>query len=183
MTTKEIENIAYNHLWKKGAYLCFEVAAPKELVSRYHRERVDLLMYETTGVWKCFEIKNSVSDFRSSAKLSFWGDYNYYILNADIYPKVKDEIPDGIGVWLAYKPHEDMRGYMECVKKPKRRERLCSHEALMFALMQGLSREYKKYRKIKEKEEKVSKKSSKKKISKKNVDKLESLFEDNDFLL
>ena len=110
-------------------------------------------MYESTGIWKCFEIKNSVSDFRSSAKLSFWGDYNYYILNADIYESVKDEVPKDIGVWLAYKPDKS-KGWMECVKKPKKRERLCSHESLLFALMQALSREYKKYRKIKEKENK-----------------------------
>lgn len=132
-----------------------EVAAPRELVNKYHRERVDLLMYESTGVWKCFEIKNSVSDFRSSAKHSFWGDYNYYILNANIYQEVKDEIPKDIGVWLVYKP-EKSKGWMECVKKPKRREKLCSHESLMFALMQALSREYKKYRKLKEKEDKTS---------------------------
>lgn len=158
MTTNDIENIAYNHLWAKGKYLVFEVAAPRELVNKYHRERVDLLMYESTGIWKCFEIKNTVADFRSSAALSFWGDYNYYILNASIYNSVKDEIPEGIGVWLVHKP-ENSKGWMECVKKPKRRERLCSHESLMFALMQALSREYKKYRKIKCKE--VSKRRKK----------------------
>lgn len=151
MTTKEIENIAYNHLWAKGKYLVFEVAAPRELVNKYHRERVDLLMYESSGIWKCFEIKNTVSDFRSSAKLSFWGDYNYYILNAEIYETVKDEIPNDIGVWLVHKSNNS-KGWMECVKRPKKRKRLCSHESLMFALMQGLSREYKKYRKIKEQE-------------------------------
>lgn len=153
MTTKDIENIAYNHLWAKGKYLVFEVAAPRELVDKYHRERVDLLMYESTGAWKCFEIKNTVADFRSSAKLSFWGDYNYYILNADIYETVKDEIPKHIGVWLVHKPNNS-KGWMECIKKPKRQEKLCSHESLMFTLMQGLSREYKKYRKLKEKEDK-----------------------------
>lgn len=120
-------------------------------------------MYESIGLWKCFEIKNTVSDFRSSAKLSFWGDYNYYILNADIYESVKDEIPDGIGVWLAHKSNNS-KGWMECVKKSKKREKLCSHESLMFALMQGLSREYKKYRKLKEQEEK---KPAKKKTTKK----------------
>lgn len=150
MTTKEIEYIAYNHLWKKGWYGCFEVAAPRELVNKYHRERVDLLTYETTGIFRCYEIKNSVSDFRSSCKWSFWAEYNYFILNSDIYNTIKDEIPDGIGVWLVYKP-KGSKGWMECVKKPKRKEPLCSQESLMFALMQGLSREYKKYRKILEK--------------------------------
>lgn len=132
-----------------------EVAAPRELVNKYHRERVDVLMYESTGIWRCYEIKNSVNDFRSSAKLSFWGDYNYYILNADIYETVKNEIPDGIGVWIVYKP-DGCKGWMECVKKPKKREKLCSHESLMFALMQALSREYKKYRKLKEREKTIT---------------------------
>lgn len=147
MTTKDIEKIAYDHLWKKGRYLVFEVAAPRELEPKYHRTRVDLLMYESSGAWKCFEIKNSVQDFYSSNAISFWGDYGYYILNADIYEKVKKDIPDDIGIWLVHKP-ENSKGYMECVKKPKKMKRKCSHEALMFALMQGLSREYKKYRRL-----------------------------------
>lgn len=150
MTTKDIENIAYKHLWAKGKYLVFEVAAPRELINKYHRERVDLLMYETSGVWKCFEIKNNLQDFYSNAKISFWGDYGYYILNGEIYEKVKDEIPDGIGVYLVYKP-EESKGWMECVRKPKKMKRKCSHESLMFAMMQAMSREYKKYRKILEK--------------------------------
>ena len=66
----------------------------------------------------------------------------------DLYAKVKDEIPDGIGVWVIYEGCK----FMECVKKPKKRKRLCSHESLMFAMMQALSREYKKYRKILEKD-------------------------------
>lgn len=124
-----------------------EVAAPRELINKYHRERVDILLFEAPNIWKCYEIKNSVSDFHSSAKHSFWGDYGYYILNAEIYSKVKDEIPDDIGVWLVYKPDKS-KGWMECVKRPKKRKRLCSHESLMFALMQALSREYRKYRKF-----------------------------------
>ena len=65
------------------------------------------------------------------------------------YEKVKKDIPDGIGVWLVYES-----GSMDCVKKPKKQELKCSHEDMMFSLMQGLSREYKKYRKILEKKDK-----------------------------
>ena len=61
----------------------------------------------------------------------------------DLYPKVKEYSPDGIGVWVV----NDI-GTMSCVKNPKRRELLCSKEDMLFALMQGLSREYKKYRKL-----------------------------------
>lgn len=150
MTTKEIENVAYNHLWKKATYLVYEVAAPKTKKRQTkHRERVDLLCFELPGIWKCFEIKNSVSDFYSSASLSFWGDYNSYILNATIYDKVKKDIPKDIGVWLVY---EDKS--MSCIKKPKKMERKYTHEQLLFAMMQALSREYKKYRKILEKKDK-----------------------------
>jgi len=150
MTTKEIEHIAYKHLWKKATYLVFECAAPKTKKRQTrHRERVDLLCFELPGTWKCFEIKNSVTDFYSSAKLSFWGDYNSYILNAEIYDKVKDDIPKEIGVWLVYKDKS-----MACVRRPKKQERKYTHEQLLFAMTQALSREYKKYRKILEKKDK-----------------------------
>ena len=150
MTTKEIEHIAYKHLWKKGVYLVYEVAAPKtRRRETKHRERVDLLYFELPGTWKCFEIKNSVQDFRSDAKLSFWGDYNSYILNAEIYEKIKDDIPKEIGVWLVYKDKS-----MACVKRPRKMQRKYTHEQLLFAMTQALSREYKKYRKILEKHDK-----------------------------
>ena len=150
MTTKEIEHIVYKTFWKNGVYMVFECAAPKTKKRQTrHRERVDLLYFELPNIWKCFEIKNSVSDFYSSASLSFWGDYNYYILNADIYEKVKDDIPKGIGVWLVYKDKS-----MTCVRKPKKQERKFTHEQLLFAMTQALSREYKKYRKMLEKKDK-----------------------------
>ena len=66
---------------------------------------------------------------------------------------MKDDIPKEIGVWLVYKPQKNLREYMECVKKPKKQERKFTHEQLLFALMQALSREYKKYRKLLEKKE------------------------------
>lgn len=150
MTTKEIEHIAYKHLWKKGTYLVYECGSPrtKKRETR-HRERVDLLCFELPETWKCYEIKNSVKDFYSSATLSFWGDYNYYILNAEIYDKVKEDIPKDIGVWLIYKDKS-----MGCVKRPRKMRRKYTHEQLLFAMTQALSREYKKYRKILEKQDK-----------------------------
>ena len=152
MTTKDIENIVYKRFWKKGWYGVFEVAIPRAIVNKYHRERVDLLTYETSGIWRAYEIKNSTSDFYSGCKWSFIGHYNYFILNSSIYENVKKDIPDGVGVWLVYE-----HGSMECVKKPKKQELKCSHEDMMFAFMQALSREYKKYRKILEKQDKKDK--------------------------
>ena len=160
MTTKDIERVAYEYFWKKGVYMCYEIAAPKiRKRQTCHRERVDLLMYEAPDTWRCMEIKNSVSDFHSSAKLSWWGDYNSYILNSKVYDKVKDEIPSKIGVYVVYED-EEMGMYMKCVKKPVKMPRLFTHEQLMFALMQGLSREYKKYRELKSGDTKTTKKKT-----------------------
>jgi len=152
MTTKEIEHVAYKHLSKIGWYGCFEVAIPRAIIDKYHRERVDLLTYETSGIFRAYEIKRNKADFYSGHTWSWIGHYNYFIMPKELYDKVKDDIPDGIGVWCIYE--DGKRKWMECEKKPKKRELLCSHEDMIFSLMQGLSREYKKYRKILEKKDK-----------------------------
>lgn len=146
MTTKQIEHIVYKHFWRKGWYGIFEVAIPRAIVNKFHRERVDFLTYETTGIYRAYEIKISKNDFYSGCKWSFIGHYNYFILSSSIYEDVKKDIPEGIGVWLVYES-----GRMECIKKPKKCELKCKSEDMMFAMMQGLSREYKKYRKMLEK--------------------------------
>ena len=159
MTTQEIENIAYNYLWKKGRYIIFEVSVPRSIQNRYHRDRLDMCMYDTDGTFRGIEIKRNMQDFHSSANWSWICNYNYFCMPYDLYSKVKDEIPEGIGVWVIYDGIKDM----ECIKKPKYRELLCSKEDMLHMMLQGLSREYKKYRKSKEKEEKDKKKCKKSK--------------------
>jgi len=149
MTTKEIEHVAYKHFSKIGWYGCFEVAIPRAIIEKYHRERVDFLTYETSGIWRAYEIKRNKQDFYSGHAWSWIGHYNYFIMPKELYNEVKEDIPDGIGVWCVYECGK--RKWMECEKKPRKRELLCSHEDMLFALMQSLSREYKKYRKILEK--------------------------------
>lgn len=156
MTTKDIENVLYNYLWRKGRYIIFEIAVPKSIQKRYHRDRLDMLMYDTNGIFRGIEIKRNLQDFRSSASWSWISNYNYFAMPNSLYAKVKNEIPDGIGVWVIY----DGTDLVECVKKPKYRDLLCSKEDMLHAMLQGLSREYKKYRKLNEKE--ASKRSKKK---------------------
>lgn len=153
MTTKDIENIAYNYFWKTGWYGVFEVAVPRAIVNKYHRERLDFLTYETSGIYRAYEIKRTKEDFYSGCAWSWIGHYNYFIMPYDLYCEVKQDVPDGIGVWVV----RDWTKNMECIKKPKRRELLCSPTDMQFAMFQALSREYKKYRKLKEKEDKTSK--------------------------
>lgn len=108
-----------------------------------NNERVDLLTYETKGIWRFYELKVSKSDFNSKCKLSWYGDFNYYILPYDLYPQVYDKIPKGIGVYIA-----SDSGNFWCEVKPKKQKLQLDHNKLMFSFMQSMSREYAKYRKI-----------------------------------
>lgn len=58
------------------------------------------MTYDTKGIFRCYEIKVSKSDFHSNAKLSFVGHYNYYVLTRKLYEEVKDEIPDWVGIYV-----------------------------------------------------------------------------------
>ena len=153
MTTKEIEHIAYNYFYKTGWYGVFEVAIPRAIVNKYHRERVDFLTYETTGIYRAYEIKRDKADFYSGCAWSWIGHYNYFIMPYKLYIEVEKDIPKDIGVWVIREHSKNM----ECVKKPKKKELLCSSADMQFAMFQAFSREYKKYRKILEKENKSNK--------------------------
>lgn len=51
----------------------------------------------------CFEVKISVSDFKSDNGHNFCGNHNYYVVPIDICEKILPLVPDGIGV-IAYYP-------------------------------------------------------------------------------
>lgn len=152
MTTKQLEHIAYKHLTKMGTYLCFEVMMPNGCGLGYgNNERVDLLSYDTNGVWRFYELKVSKSDFHSKAKKTFLGNFNYYIMPNELYEQVKGAIPKGIGVYVAH-DRPNGRSWMECVKKPVKQDLKIPHDKLMFAFMQSLSRENQKFRRLQRKE-------------------------------
>jgi hypothetical protein len=147
ITTKEMEHLLYENLWQQGRYICFEVKMPNEN-GRYMQndERVDALSYETKGIWRFFELKLTKSDFHSDAKITFYGHYNYYVMPKELYEQVADEIPDWVGVYVVWQGK--YRNNIELAKRPKKRELGVDHTMLMFSLMQALSRENQKYRKI-----------------------------------
>ena len=148
MTTKDIENTIYKHLKKKGNYMVFECAVPRSYQNKYHRERVDLLSYDTKGNWRFYELKNSVSDFHSKSSHTFLGHYNYYVMPEKVYSKVKEEIPKHVGVWVIYS-YNSNKFFASCEQKPKKQQLKVKHEDLMFSFMQALYREYTKFRRIK----------------------------------
>ena len=71
----------------------------------------------------CFEIKISKSDFKSKHGHNFVGNYNYYVIPKELFEKVKDLVPDEIGVIL-YGGHGSLRIKKECKFKEIRAEDL-----------------------------------------------------------
>lgn len=92
------------------------------------------MTYDTKGIWRCYEIKVSVSDFKSKAKKTFCGHFNYYVMTKELYEKVKDEIPAHIGVYV---------GTMS-VKRAKKQELTIDEQILKNSLIRSLSRETEK---------------------------------------
>lgn len=115
--------------------MCFEVT-----IGWYGKERVDCLSYDTNGIWRCYEIKVSKSDFHSKAKKTFCGHYNYYVLTSNLYNEVKDEIPDHIGVYVGG----------DLVKKAKKQELSVDEQILKDSMIRSLYRESEKILKSEE---------------------------------
>jgi hypothetical protein len=101
----------------------------------FGKERVDLLSYDTKGIWRCYEIKVSKADFRSKAKKTFIGNFNYYVMPKELYEEVKEEIPNHIGVYCGN----------NLVKRPKKQELAVDEQVLKDSMIRSLSRENEKF--------------------------------------
>lgn len=124
--TLELERKIYKETSKQGVFGCFEVT-----IGWWGKERVDYLTYDTKGIWRCYEIKVSKSDFHSKAKTTFIGNYNYYVMTKELYDEVKEEIPAHIGVYLGN----------VLVKKSRKQSLGIEDDILKNSMIRSLSRE------------------------------------------
>src|SRR5690554_588329 len=130
-----LERVIWSATNKMGTFGCFEVT-----IGFFGKERVDYMTYDTKGIWRCFEIKVSLSDFRSKAHNTFVGHFNYYVMPKELYEKVKNEIPSHVGVYVGY----ERKGYRrpiisaECIKKPKRQELTEDEQVLKNSMIRSL---------------------------------------------
>lgn len=96
--TKNLESTLYQYCLEQGSYVVEEVSMPDK------KGIVDTLSYQqlTDGKieWRCYELKVTKADFHSKAKLSFIGNYNYFVLPQKLFEEVQDEIPTHIGVLI-----------------------------------------------------------------------------------
>ena len=94
--TKKLEELLSNHFNDRNEFYVFECT-----LGWYGSEIVDCVMYNCDRQIYCYEIKQSVQDFHSKNKLSFFGNKNYFVMPYELYEKVKNEIPKEIGVYVA----------------------------------------------------------------------------------
>ena len=95
-TTKDLEKLLEKHFNSRNDFYVFECT-----LGWYGKEIVDCVMYNCQREVNCFEIKQSVQDFHSKNKLSFFGNKNYFVMPYELYEKVKNEIPYEIGCYVA----------------------------------------------------------------------------------
>lgn len=117
-----------------------------------HKIRVDYMQFKpvnncVSGIEKgdfyCYEIKSSVEDFQSKHGHNFIGDFNYYVMLENVYEKVKDDIPYGIGVLVpdGEDPFGD-RLRLKCIKKPRRQNRTHPVSEMLLMMFRSAAREY-----------------------------------------
>ncbi|EMF0148903.1 hypothetical protein NXO50_001395 [Enterococcus hirae] len=144
--TIEMETSLYQYCIEQGGIVVEEVTMPDD------HGIVDTLScltkFDGTREWRCYELKVSKADFRSTAKLSFVGNYNYFVLPQTLFDEVKAEIPTGIGV-LVYRPYriaEEMpaSGTFIIAKIAMKQPLAVAEEALLNRFMASLFREVRK---------------------------------------
>lgn len=135
--TRDIETALYHYCYDLGQILVDEVTMGNAGI-------VDTLSLEMKGnkdkgyeyVWRFFEIKVSKQDFYSTNKLTFLGQFNYFVMPYDLYISVKKDIPNMVGV-LTYSGKS-----VSLVKKPIRQKQLTMEDNVMLRnLLNSMNRE------------------------------------------
>ncbi len=94
------------------------------------------------GDFYCYEVKSSVEDFHSRNGHNFLGDYNYYVMPEEVYVKVGNEIPYGIGVYVPEKKNYRGDWYdLKPVKKAVRKDRGRPVSEMLLMMFRSAARE------------------------------------------
>ena len=146
--TVQMEETLYYYCRENGDIVVEEVTMPDDqgivdtLSCRLDTQR----QFE----WRCYELKISKADFRSKAKLSFVGHYNYFVLPEKLYLAVQEEIPAHVGVLVDHAYATEEMGafcYFTTAKKPQRQALQVDEHELLFRLISSQAREVGKAKK------------------------------------
>lgn len=93
-TTNHIEYLIFKHTNKLGTYGCKEVKIGGVKTQKYitdNQEFVDYMTITSDGEITCYEIKSSLDDIKSNARLSFYGHKNYFVMPVKLYNVICNE--------------------------------------------------------------------------------------------
>ena len=79
-------------------------------------EIVDFITMDSKGIIRCYEIKVTIQDFKSDAKKSWYGNYNYLVVGKELWNQYKDYIientPKHVGIIGS-----SLESYKKCKKQ------------------------------------------------------------------
>lgn len=79
---------------------------------------------DSKGIIKCYELKVTIQDLKSSAKKSWYGHYNYLVVSVELYSSIFDwnqYIPDHVGI-IVGSPGRKSERHLESARKSKKCE-------------------------------------------------------------
>ena len=78
---------------KQRIYGCEEITIGFQNSGNGH-EIVDFMTLDSKSIIRCYEIKVTIADFKSAAKKSWYGNYNYLVVSSALYCSYKDYIQE-----------------------------------------------------------------------------------------
>lgn len=146
LDTKNVEHALWRFTHKLGVYGCFEVTLGLGM-TRDHKEIVDYITYDKNGVVRCYEIKTSYADFKSSARKSWWGNFNYLVVTPEVCSKIEAnrDIIGGIGIYVVGE-----NGLPESVRRGSRHQLTAGERvSIIESMVRSMDREEQKLYRIK----------------------------------
>lgn len=159
-TTKKLEQLLARKFNPQNDFYVFECT-----LGWFGKEIVDCVMYNCQREVHCYEIKQSVSDFHSKNKLSFFGNKNYFVMPYELYEKVKDEIDKKypkVGVYVSIGSRELVEEYsqkgmlkvikshmklvsgfneLHCIKRATKQDLKADKEVILSSMLRSMQRE------------------------------------------
>lgn len=146
-TTKKLEKLLSQKFDNRSEFYVFECT-----YGWYGKEIVDCIMYNCQREVCCYEIKQSLQDFHSKNKLSFFGNKNYFVMPYELYKKVEREIYTNfpnVGVYVPIKTPEfgdkdyifDIYDQLVCIKQARKQELKADKEVILSSMLRSMQRD------------------------------------------
>ncbi len=147
--TKQLSNMLENHLdpnndprvyWAKEVTFDYATAHPVRVDYMLFKPLNNTISGIEKGDFYCYEVKSSIEDFHSPNGHNLIGDYNYYVMPAELFESVKAELPHWV---VVYVPGQDV---LHVAKKARWRGRTRATSEMLLMMWRSSRRELIKFR-------------------------------------